>query len=322
MGAFKKNYAFSALIFSCLLVFAAGSYLALAEFSKISRVEKRMNRMLSDYGNLRRAVPAPTVENVAASTANVTRLQDALARIREDLQKGVGMTMATDGISVMTGIQLFISEFRQKASENRWLNPDTGETEAAPIVLNDDMAFGFEIYMDELSVPEEASVIPLLDKQRQILAYLMDRLFRSYPHRIESVRREIIEFKGKARNKPVGYTVDPAVTARVPGAIDTMAFRVQYTGYSDSLRQFLNALAVFEMPIVVRSIEVARAGGGTPEKKARTSWADDLSDGADESSSKAPVIEDNASTFTLILEFIEVILPFEDSPEKRGMGDA
>jgi hypothetical protein len=44
----------------------------------------------------------------------------------------------------------------------------------------------------------------------------------------------------------------------VPGAINTLAFGLTFTGYTDSLRELLNNLAKFDLPFVVRSIEVER----------------------------------------------------------------
>ena len=50
--------------------------------------------------------------------------------------------------------------------------------------------------------------------------------------------------------------VDPRVTARVKGFIDTMAFRITFTGQTAALRNFVVRLAEFELPILVREVEV------------------------------------------------------------------
>ena len=314
MRLFKEYPFFIILALGCLLLFSVGAYVAIAEHKKILELEKQFRRALSEYSSLQSIKLAPTSENMAASTANVSQLQEALARIRGDLKKGAYMKTATDDINVIAGIQEFINEFREKAAENSRLNLNTGEMENHPIALSAGMYFGFERYMDEIPVPKEASVIALLDKQRQVLTYLVDRLIRSQPHQIHSIQRELVELSGEAKASNNGYKVPPAVTARLPGVIDTLAFRIQYTGYTDSLRQFLNALATFEMPIVVRSIEVARLGDFDKENEI---WSDDLFGKENKDPSKEPVIENNLSTFTLILEFIELRLSPEEEAEAR-----
>ena len=53
----------------------------------------------------------------------------------------------------------------------------------------------------------------------------------------------------------------------MPGAIDTLAFGLTFTGYTDSLRGLLNDLAKFDLPIVVRSIKVERPSGSSTTAK-------------------------------------------------------
>ncbi len=331
MGVFKKNPIFSVLTVVCLLVFVAGTYLAVSESSKLTTAEKRIKRALSDYKNVQGVDPAPIDANVTASEQNLAQLRAALAGIREDLQKGGRMTISEDGVSVMAGIQQFISEFENKAATHTRINDATGETVDAPVAIRDGFAFGFDQYADEATIPEDAAAIPLLDKQRQILTYILDKLLESDPYSIQSVERELVEVTEAKPGVATGFQVDPAVTARVPGAIDTMAFRITYTGYTASLRDFLNYLAAFDMPIVVRSIDVSRpnaaAAGGkaVAAGKASGSTLDGLF-GAPVApkpkvSAKTAVVEDNASSFTLVLEFIEVVLPSEN-PEPQGEADA
>lgn len=325
MGVFKKNPVFSTLLLVCVLVFVAGVYFAFVESAKVAKTEKRIDRAVTEYQGVQSVDPAPTAENVAASEQNVVQLEVALERIRQNLQKGSSMAISDDGVSVMAGIQQFISEFKYKAANHVRVIGATQERVAAPVLISKDFAFGFEQYAEEARIPDDASAIPQLDKQRQILSYILTRLLDSNPHEIKKVERELIELPVGQSGVPSGYRIDPAVTARVAGAIDTLAFRISFVGYSRSLRQFLNSLADFDMPIVVRSINVSRPKVGKSKKSKKSKSANNLDAifgsfgaGGDDTAAevvptKTPVVEDNVSIFTLDLEFIEDVLSTKPS---------
>jgi hypothetical protein len=137
------------------------------------------------------------------------------------------------------------------------------------------------------------------------------------------VERELL---GSADTKVSGFQINPAVSARVPGAIDTLAFRVTFTGYTPTLRKFLNNLAQFDLPIVVRSVVADRPATNAKAAKSKQSKASNIDDifsvfggssaPAEAASAKAapqanqtPVISETESSFTVTLEFIEIILP-------------
>ena len=109
----------------------------------------------------------------------------------------------------------------------------------------------------------------------------------------------------------------------MPGAIDTLAFGLTFTGYTDSLRGLLNDLAKFDLPIVVRSIEVERPSGSRTTTKVPANnnldaffgvfdGGSNPEEGAPEEAQK-PVISENISTFTVVLEFIEIVLPTQSA---------
>jgi hypothetical protein len=265
---------------------------------------------------MRFADPAPTQENLEASARNVAELEAKLREIREDLEQGARMSSSTDGIGVMASIQQFISEYQREATA---LTDKGGEP--LEIIVPDDFAFGFEQYIDEARMLEDEELIPVLDKQRQILSYLLDKLYGAKPESILAVEREVLELKAEGTGSTKSFAINPAITARVPGAIDTLAFGLTFTGYTDSLRGLLNDLAKFDLPIVVRSIEVERPSGSSTTAKVPDNNNLDaffgVFDGGSNSEVAAPeeaqkpVISENISTFTVVLEFIEIVLPAE-----------
>jgi hypothetical protein len=316
MGFIKKNLTFTIIVVVCILSFAVGAYLALAESGKIDQAKQNISSAESQLNNMRFADPAPTQENVEASARNVAELEAELREIREDLEQGARMSASTDGIGVMASIQQFISDYQREATA---LTDKGGEP--LEIIVPDDFAFGFEQYIDEARMLEDEDLIPVLDKQRQILSYLLDKLYGAKPESILAVEREVLELKAEGTGSTNSFAINPAITARVPGAIDTLAFELTFTGYTDSLRGLLNDLAKFDLPIVVRSIEVERPSGSSTTAKVPDNNNLDaffgVFDGGSNSEVAAPeeaqkpVISENISTFTVVLEFIEIVLPAE-----------
>ena len=312
MDLIKKNLTFTVVLAVCLLIFVAGAYFAFSESGTILKAQQQISSAEARLNSMLFADPAPTEANVAASQQNVAQLEAVLESIRADLQRGARLSTSTDGIGVMAGIQQYISEYQRKAAAQMDANG-----EAAPISLPKDFAFGFEQYINEAKPLDDQERSATLDKQRQILSYLLNRLFDAKPAGIVSVKREVLERGSSGQNSDKNFQISSAISARVPGAIDTLAFSMTFTAYTDSLRSFLNDLAKFDLPIVVRSIEVTRpTGSQTTAAPARGNNLDAIfgvfgGQGEADAPKEAqkPVISENISTFTVTLEFIEIVLP-------------
>ena len=92
------------------------------------------------------------------------------------------------------------------------------------------------------------------------------------------------------------------------------------------MREYLNRLAEFDRPIVVRSINVSR-----PNESVKTKTKEKKNDklvalfgkeleSLQAEQSKEPVVTENVSEFTLTLEYIEIILP-EDIAQGESLED-
>ncbi len=313
MGLFKKNPAFCAFCVVAVLVFAAGATLLVMESGKLSSSKEKVASADSQMNGLLLARPAPTSVNVQAAQQNAEELSTQLRRIRENLQRGSRLTISNDGTRVMSGVQKYISNYRRQVAAHKNVSDV-----AAPIQIPQDFAFGFETYLKQTNIPQDSALVPQLDKQRQVLSYILNQLIAADPAGIQAVEREII---GDTDAKATSYRINPAISARVPGAIDTLAFRVTFTGYTPTLRKFLNNLAQFDLPIVVSSVAVDRPTTNAKTanaKKPKASRIDDIFGvfaGASTSvetapeANQTPVISETESSFTVTLEFIEIILP-------------
>lgn len=315
MGLFKKNPVFCIVCISALLVFAGVGTLVVIEFGKLSKAKQQSVHVDRQLQALMYAIPAPSADNLQAAQQNAANLKARLQNICETLKRGSLLTISNDGMHVMSGLQNYIANYRKRVTKH--LNANEV---AAPIQVPDDFAFGFEAYIETTTI-SEGEFVPLLDQQRKVLSYILDQLIAADPAGIQAVEREALELPSSSRN--AGFWINPAVSARVPDAIDTLAFRITFTGYTSVLRTFLNNLARFELPIVVRSVEVERSSTNSSQAAVTNSQGnlDDIFSifGDTSSSSSAtpaaapetnrkPVISETESSFTVTLEFIEIIL--------------
>lgn len=310
MDFLKKNLIFIAVIITLVLTSFTGLYLAYERSTHISESKQKMASAQARLKNLRFANPTPSINNVIASADNVAQLRAALESIREDLQRGNRISTSGDGISVMASIQQFISDYQRKA-----LLQSDDNAELEPISLPDDFAFGFEQYIDEAKPLDNSDLSATLDKQRQILSYLMDKLFEAKPAAIIAVQREVFEL-GSSVQSSQKFEIEEAISARVPGAINTLAFSISFSSYTDTLRNLLNNLAKFDLPIIVRSIEVKRPNDNQASAALKNNDFDSIFGAFGETNqveepkeAQKPIISENISTFTLVLEFIEIVLP-------------
>ena len=321
---FKKNPVFCIIIVVCVLAFLGLGFLAFSQSGKQKKALQQAKSAAMQLSAQGSAEISPTEENLEASEANVVELQKLLEIIRGDLRRGQRLTSTDDGVRVSTGIQQYINEFQRKAAAS------TGpEGEVKAIAIPEDFGFGFDEFIDDTVIPDVAEEVIFLDKQRQVLTYIMTKLMDSSPEAIEAVAREGFGATGEDGNNGKSiFAVDPAITAAEQGVIDTLGFQVVFTGDTNSLRTFLNDLNKFDLPIVVRSVEVERPSGE------ETTVAPDAGDQLDaifgifgdteasvEDKQAAadqlekPVILGNTSRFTVVLEYFEVIHQSTDSTE-------
>ena len=88
----------------------------------------------------------------------------------------------------------------------------------------------------------------------------MGELYATHPKAILAVKRQSAKKtdRGEYYGDSSIFEIGSSVTSKVEGAIDTIPFEISFSGKTNTLRDFLNRLAEFKRPIVVRSINVSR----------------------------------------------------------------
>lgn len=341
MGFFKRYPIFCIVLVLLLLVLGGGIFLVLQERARVKEAENDYESALRRVQEVSRGVlyDPDTGERIAPTAANRELLKvrldqvDAdLDRIREGMAARTGKILndSADEFTFLPKLQSFIAKQKAAAAKNQ-------------IILQTDEAFGFAKYATR-AVQPQIEMIPALNRQRQVLDYILNQLIACQPSAILSVERELVEGapteeNTRNRNRVVPdddvFTIEELVTARANDFIDTSAFRLVFTGRTDVLRNFLNRLAEFELPLIVRSVEVRIAAEGDQpkqaEKKSKPNSEDALfalfgGSANDEEEAapvevvpgKEPVITENISRFTVVIEYVELSIDSKINSEEAG----
>lgn len=312
----KKNPVFISLLAICFLAFGALSFLAYSASGQKAEVKRQLRQSSQKLKSLLQAETSLTQDNVDASSANVAELRSELERISTELSRGSELVREEDGVRVIASIQQYISDSQRLAEDHT-----NADGEFTPIELPNDFAFGFDEFFDESNIPGSVEAIVYLNNQRQVLEHVVAKLIESSPAKIDSIDRESFAAgSGNSKSNRTVFKVSDAVTAARPGAIETLGFKVAFSGDTASLRRFLGELNRFEYPIVVRSVDVERPSGeettAAPEESGgledifgvfgNSSSSIEEKEAAAEELSK-PVIQGNRSRFTIVMEYFQIV---------------
>lgn len=266
MSWYRKNPLFAIGLALCTLL-ALGELALIYERWTASRAAaKRLDQRQIELAGMAQLLPPPTRGVAAAIEADLAKAQASLASMQGEL-KGRGPAaerirsakLPTARTDAYFDLATFVERTRDQAKK---LEVDI-RPEAARL--------GFAAYANE--GPVQDHIEPVFH-QRQIAQYLVEALIEARPRALLLVKRERTLSKADREARaaalangepppenfgedgPDYFTIDPRVSARVPGFIDTTAFRFVFIGQTAALRTFLNKLASFELPVLVREVEV------------------------------------------------------------------
>jgi hypothetical protein len=348
MSSLKKYPLFSAALGVCTLVVVGEGWLIYERWKTARETEAKLKAKTSELMNMATLAPAPTKDVAAAIEADLAKGLRALATMRAELS-GHGPAaerMASAKVpAIRTDAFFDLATFVEKTRElAKKLEIDV-RPEAA--------RFGFATYAN--AAPEVDRIAPVFH-QRQVAQYLLESLFEAKPRALLSVQRErtLTKTEREARDaaiaalngapidgstvlpgsaEPEGpdfFELNPGVSARAKDYLDTTAFKIAFTGQTASLRAFLNKLAGFELPVLVREVEVEPA---PPEETAVV--ADEAAPAtasvaasvvlsarpaaakavAAKPAAPAPIVTKPLSKFTVTVEYIVLVAPAAVAPE-------
>ena len=346
MKYFGKYPIFFILMAVLCLAFVGGAAFDIYYNGKRMEASRSLSGKIREY---RKALAEdPTQKTLDKAKANIDVLQKHLDFLQKDLTRSSGDIFkgkpGEEGYQLVEQLRGMVRKWRKDAT-------DLG------IIVKPDMDFGFNKYVaPNMLPPKEDAILPIW-RQACVLNYINQKLFKckteQSPMYILSVQRELLEpeidktkvtkRRGRVVNRRVSdstsgdnFKIDPAITARKEGSLDTIAYRFVFAGHTDVLRRFLNQLKDFDAMLVVRSIDVKPADpalNDTIMMKNNPGTAEDvmfgsdmdLSIGADsidpnfgengeileeqpeQDASIIPVVTDNISEFTVVIEYVEVV---------------
>lgn len=351
MSWYRKNPLFGAVMTVCGVLILGALGLAFERYRAWRAAEKKLRDQTAELHGMAGLNPPPSPEVAAAIEADLAKALKTLAAMQAEL-KGRGPAaerLATAKVpAARTDSYFDLATFIERGRELARKNDVAIRPEATH--------FGFAIYAKE---PPESEHIEPVFRQRQIAQFLIESLLEARPRAVLAVKRERTVTKeekekraaaiaaAQANNEPLPepestgedgpdyFTIDPRVSARVLGYVDTTAFQFTFTGQTGALRTFLNKLAAFELPVLVREVEVdlataeetetpteepADAAATAPAEPAAPSVVLTTEPAAATASAKptapkpraptaAPIVTKPLSRFTVTVEHIELVTP-------------
>jgi hypothetical protein len=279
------------------LLIAAETVLLAQRWTTARVARKRLDQTIREWRVLGATRPSATVENTALIKADLERARESLAAMRAEVdppgETPARLPRATAAVrrpEAFFSIAAFVEAMRTRA-------------ERAGVMLRPDEHFGFSSYLHESPGTDELAAVM---GQRQIVQYLLEALWAAQPHQLLAVQRSRTSEKPgataalRAKGPPAGgrsaaptpdcFEIDPRISARVPGLVETTAFRLSFTGHTAVLRAMLTRLAEDKLPVFVRAVEVAPA--------------ERLAEGPGLRRAVAPVVATSWSRFTVTVELI------------------
>ncbi len=327
MASFKSNPVFYSALIVIGVVVAGEGWCIFERSNAMQKSQKLLVQKRGELTALQAVNPYPSAENKAAVETDLLRTQKALSTMREEL-KGRGPTaeqmrnakVPAEPTDVFFDLANFVENNRVKAKQGG-------------VKIKADERFGFSAYA---SAGPERDLIPSVFRQRQIAQYLLDALFDAHPRELVSLQRErpytgaqlAAIASGQVAPAAAGeasgantdlFEIDSRLSARVPDFVRATAFRVTFIGDTESLRNLLNKLAAFELPLVVRSVEVEPAAVSTAVNESASAGAANslsaifgtapsaTSGASAEPPKPKPLVAKVLSKFTVTIELIDLV---------------
>lgn len=253
---------------------------------------------------LSRMSPAPNERDEEAIGNDLERARAAADGIRVALA-GPRESVDPDGrasakpIDVYFEIAAFVETLRARATQ-------------AGVAVKPDERFGFASHAHEGPTLDRVAAVR---RQCAEAEFLLETLIEARPRAVLGVQRErpsaparrVGRFQSVGSDQSSGaeppdndgvaedfFALDPKLSVRRSGLVDSDAFRLAFTGQTRSLRVLLNEFASSPWPVVVRCVEVQRV---PPERGSAVPPAA----GAEV---PRPLVASNLSRFAVVVEVI------------------
>ncbi|MBI5768167.1 MAG: hypothetical protein HZA93_10250 [Verrucomicrobia bacterium] len=354
MSSLKRYPLFSTALAAITVVALGEGWMIYERWSTSRETATKLGQKTAELHNMANLAPAPTKEVAAAIEADLAKAQRALATMRGELtgrgpaaERMAAAKVPAARTDAFFDLATFVEKTREQAKKY--------DVEVRPEASR----FGFATYAN---AGPEVDRIPPVFHQRLVAQYLLESLFEAKPRALLGVQRErtftrkereerdaavaalngapidaTMTLPGSAEPEgPDFFELSPQVSARARDYLDTTAFRITFTGQTSALRTFLNRLAGFELPVLVREVEVDPAAGeeaapaaGDDETPAQPAPAASVVLSAKPAAPKAPakpataapIVAKPLSKFTVTVEYVVLVAPAPGAAEAKPSED-
>ena len=328
MASFKSHPFFYTSLLLAGAITAGQAWLLFSQHSAAQRVSAEIAQKRQTLDGFSFQKPFPSRENITAVEADRRQTEKTRDEIRAGLratgevaERIASAPLPDSSTQAIFDIAQFVVRVRAQAA-------------AANIMTAPDNRFGFSAYASEGPVGD---LIAPVFHQLQYAEYLIGALLEAKPKEFVSLQRERPLTPEQKRqiadaiaagqtppssNETVGssdyFVIDPRTSARVADRVETVPFRLTFVGLTASLRAFLNELASFKLPVVVRSVEVESLTSGgataktyTPAPVANHNPFGNAFGGAADTAAPVetvkPIVEQTESRFIVTVEIVSLV---------------
>lgn len=301
MSWLKRNPVLGAVLVLAVLALAAEAWYLQRAREQAAQALAGLEQKQQERDWLARQSPALSEANEQAIAQDLVHAARTLAGLRSALQPREGRLPApavpAKPIDAFFDLAAFVEKTRALAAR-------------AQVMIKPEERFGFATHSNEGPAEE---LVPAVFRQRWAAQHLVEALLEARPRVLVGVQRERPLTVGQRaqRNQPgqpgtaaanpaAGATADffdfdGANSLRVPGRVESEAFRLEFTGQTQALRAFLNSLAALPRPVIVRRVEVEPL---TTESAAAAAPA---------AGAPVPLVTQNLSKFAVVVECVELL---------------
>jgi hypothetical protein len=327
MASFKSHPFFYTSLLLIGAVTAGEAWLVFSQRAQAAKLTEEIVQKREALDSFGRQQPFPSKDNVGLVDADRREIEKTRDEIR-NLLRATGPTAEK-----LAAARVPTTSTETWYEINNYVEGVRGKSQEANITLPVENRLGFSLYARE---GPERDLISAVFRQRQFADYLMGVLIAARPREILSLHRErpLTPAEKQAETDAIAagqpspfassgmsegsdyFAIDPRTSARVPGFIETTPFRLNFVGTTGSLRSVLNQLAKFELPVVVRSVEVeslsksdsgaGAAAGYTPPANPFGNFGGDAA-GTQAVEPVKPLVEQTDSRFVVTVEFISLV---------------
>lgn len=347
MSWHRRHPLFASLLVLCALLALGEGVCIYERWATARALTAKLVQKRAELQQMAALSPAPTRDTAAAIEADLARARHALEAMRAELG---GHGAAAERLRAAKPPATRADAYFDLATFVERLR-DLGKKESVEIRPDAERG-GFSLYANE--GPDLEHIEPVF-RQRLVVEHVLGALFESHPRALLAVKRETPLGKREREERDAAlaaaggapatdaplqvatddagdfFALDPRASVRAPGFLDATAFRVTFIGQTAALRAFLNRLAAFELPLLVREVQVEpttfEEPTPTPPEETATSettksvpasvvlTAEEpvrkppAKKSSRRLSTAAPIVARPFSKFTVTLECVELVAP-------------